>query len=864
MYNSDSVCLPMYNGDALDTWMLLPLGDNVLMWRWSRHGAYKLLKVDIMSQTNYPYRYCPTYPLDASMWNNFDEYIKYIYLKKAGWKAGIVKLQCQPDLIRLLDPNGEGKVTWSVSDDTLWAKFSKVKLQRKVTWSVSDDTLWAKFSKVKLQSVSDQQVTKLKSSGVFGVVNKARNATKDVATPLQHFMKVKEMNAMHPKNSGEQFNNAGDPPVLPPVQAQCTSVKSTPNEIEKYRNDFWEKLLQLEAEGVTEELPYVTELHIKEPEEVVKRRISKMKEQENVPDEKSTPNAIEKYRKDFWEKLLQLEAEGVTEELPYVTELHVEEPEEVVKRRISKMKEQENVPDEKDRYKVDLSVMHGNRLPLLLTSLKGRTWFPGITSPFYFLGARGTAFAMHCEDMDLVSINLSLGGYPKIWYGIPMEHLAQYEAVLKLHLGAGACDVPARHKHFLFAEGFLHKYGIKPVVAVQDPWEMIVTFPKGHHGGFNTGFNWNVAVNFAPEFWVHYGIAAVNCSCETEVNIRFSMEPFVRHLRPSMYKDWLFGKMTQTPDEWTQRRDLRACGLSNKHVKTPTLSDLNLTKIPRTKAAWALAEDVSPTEVHLLHLLQERIKFLDGKVTDLLGRGQNKPDTVSCDLLDVIQEEAENRIIRRLQGATLKVKRKSKKRRRQSEESTEIEEINLTELRRECVNIVKVEQDNEPRTEDDIDTEVVSVDSMEGIVEEETVLNGISSESVQDVPASEPHEDVHRLFKIGREASKEKDLRESVPVRNVMDGEERKGKKKLKSEISDKCKSAKGNDIPGCSNDFSQSDDVAIKTRAVTNSRMNLRSKGMKRKRVMSDTDTLEGSDDSDANAKEINILKDKINTSTL
>ncbi|CAG0920781.1 unnamed protein product, partial [Notodromas monacha] len=307
-----------------------------------------------------------------------------------------------------------------------------------------------------------------------------------------------------------------------------------------------------------------------------------------------------------------------------------------------------------DRYKVDLSVMHGNRLPLLLTSLKGRTWFPGITSPFYFLGARGTAFAMHCEDMDLVSINLSLGGYPKIWYGIPMEHLAQYEAVLKLHLGAGACDVPARHKHFLFAEGFLHKYGIKPVVAVQHPWEMIVTFPKGHHGGFNTGFNWNVAVNFAPEFWVDYGIAAVNCSCETVVNIRFSMEPFVQRLQPSMYKDWLFGKMTQTPDEWTQRRDLRACGLSNKHVKTPTLSDLKLTKIPRTKAAWALAEDVSPTEVHLLRLLQERIKFLDGKVTDLLGRGPNKPDTVSCDLLDVIQEEAENRMIRRLQGAMLK------------------------------------------------------------------------------------------------------------------------------------------------------------------------------------------------------------------
>ncbi|CAG0918831.1 unnamed protein product [Notodromas monacha] len=348
-----------------------------------------------------------------------------------------------PDLIRLLDPNGEGKVTWSVSDDTLWAKFSKVKLQ----------------------SVSDQQVTKLKSSGVFGVVNKSRNTTKDMATPLQHFMKVKEMNAMHPKNLVE-CNNAGDPPVLPPVQAQsssCTSVKLTPNEIEKYRNDFWEKLLQLEAEGVMEELPYITELHIEEPEEVVKR----YKVDLSVMHGNRLPLLLTSLKGRTW--------------FPGI---------------------------------MDLSVMHGNQLPLLLTSLKGRTWFPGITSPFYFLGARGTAFAMHSEDMDLVLINLSLGGYPKIWYGIPMEHLAQYKAVLKLHLGAGACDVPARHKHFLFAEGFLHKYGIKPVIAVQEPWEMIVTFPKGHHGGFNTGFNWNVAVNFAPEFWIDYGIAAVNCSCD--------------------------------------------------------------------------------------------------------------------------------------------------------------------------------------------------------------------------------------------------------------------------------------------------------------------------------------------------------------
>ena len=49
--------------------------------------------------------------------------------------------------------------------------------------------------------------------------------------------------------------------------------------------------------------------------------------------------------------------------------------------------------------------------------------FPGITSPFVYLGSPMSIFGMHEEDMRLLSVNVLLSGPPKIWVFVAPTHV---------------------------------------------------------------------------------------------------------------------------------------------------------------------------------------------------------------------------------------------------------------------------------------------------------------------------------------------------------------------------------------------------------------------------------------------------------
>lgn len=68
-------------------------------------------------------------------------------------------------------------------------------------------------------------------------------------------------------------------------------------------------------------------------------------------------------------------------------------------------------------FKRNLSELRGNLLGYLDSEFKPdcKKFFPGVCSPYYFIGLRGTVFPHHCEDMDLISVNFMEQGYPKIW-----------------------------------------------------------------------------------------------------------------------------------------------------------------------------------------------------------------------------------------------------------------------------------------------------------------------------------------------------------------------------------------------------------------------------------------------------------------
>jgi hypothetical protein len=160
----------------------------------------------------------------------------------------------------------------------------------------------------------------------------------------------------------------------------------------------------------------------------------------------------------------------------------------------------------------------GNLPSLLTTGVKRRV--PGVNTPFLYVGMYRAAFAWHCEDMDLHSINYLHWGCPKTWYTVPATHGKKLEALARLHfpLQAGECREFLRHKTNMLEPQQLVKAGIPLTRTVQKAGEFIINFPGAYHSGFNNGYNCAESCNFATEYWVPFGVQARPCGCAGRQN----------------------------------------------------------------------------------------------------------------------------------------------------------------------------------------------------------------------------------------------------------------------------------------------------------------------------------------------------------
>ena len=64
-------------------------------------------------------------------------------------------------------------------------------------------------------------------------------------------------------------------------------------------------------------------------------------------------------------------------------------------------------------------------------------------------------------------------------------------------------------KTVMMSPSILLARGVPVFRATQRAREMIVTFPRGYHSGFNHGFHTGEAINFAMPDWLPYGIASL-------------------------------------------------------------------------------------------------------------------------------------------------------------------------------------------------------------------------------------------------------------------------------------------------------------------------------------------------------------------
>ena len=135
----------------------------------------------------------------------------------------------------------------------------------------------------------------------------------------------------------------------------------------------------------------------------------------------------------------------------------------------------------------------------------------GMTVPWVYVGMTFSTFCWHNEDHYSYSANYQHFGATKTWYGIPGEDAEKFENAMREavpELFETQPDLLFQLVTLLTPEQ-LQKAGVRVYALDQRAGQLVITFPQAYHAGFNHGFNFNEAVNFAPCDWEPYGLAGV-------------------------------------------------------------------------------------------------------------------------------------------------------------------------------------------------------------------------------------------------------------------------------------------------------------------------------------------------------------------
>ncbi|KIP08343.1 hypothetical protein PHLGIDRAFT_35021 [Phlebiopsis gigantea 11061_1 CR5-6] len=154
-----------------------------------------------------------------------------------------------------------------------------------------------------------------------------------------------------------------------------------------------------------------------------------------------------------------------------------------------------------------------NNIPILPESLLRfiKSDISGMTVPWTYVGMVFSTFCWHNEDHYTYSINYMHWGETKTWYSIPGEDAEKFEAAIR----SEAPDLFEAQPDLLFQlvtlmnPGRLREAGVEVYACNQRAGEFVVTFPKAYHAGFNHGFNFNEAVNFALPDWLPQALDCV-------------------------------------------------------------------------------------------------------------------------------------------------------------------------------------------------------------------------------------------------------------------------------------------------------------------------------------------------------------------
>ena len=136
-----------------------------------------------------------------------------------------------------------------------------------------------------------------------------------------------------------------------------------------------------------------------------------------------------------------------------------------------------------------------------------KTDISGMTVPWLYVGMCFSTFCWHNEDHYTYSANYQHFGATKTWYGIPGKDAQRFEEAMR----KAVPELFEQQPDLLFQlvtllpPNQLRQAGVDVYALDQRAGQFVITFPQAYHAGFNHGFNFNEAVNFAPSDWEPFG-----------------------------------------------------------------------------------------------------------------------------------------------------------------------------------------------------------------------------------------------------------------------------------------------------------------------------------------------------------------------
>ncbi|WVR09826.1 hypothetical protein IAU60_006902 [Kwoniella sp. DSM 27419] len=143
---------------------------------------------------------------------------------------------------------------------------------------------------------------------------------------------------------------------------------------------------------------------------------------------------------------------------------------------------------------------------------------PGINMPFFYLALPMSLFPWHVEDFWLNSLSVLYSGSPKVWQVLSADQAEMFERLVdeRLQWDRNQCEDHLKHKQTFILPHDLARasnYNLVPSTIIQRAGDMVITFPRAYHSGFNADVNLAEAKNFGYPDWAVVAEGARVCRC---------------------------------------------------------------------------------------------------------------------------------------------------------------------------------------------------------------------------------------------------------------------------------------------------------------------------------------------------------------